>query len=92
MPTTREGRIVRLSAKRCDAVPDLSLGAGWRTVWEVAKFGDYTDLTASKQALSNYRVGNKKLHLSAQHAEIFSLTLKVKDHFLQKTLVFPVAK
>lgn len=59
-----------LSASRCDLVPDLSLGVGQRTVWEAAKFGDYTKLIVTKQGLSNYRVGNKKLQL--QHNTIKS--------------------
>lgn len=51
------GQIVWLSAERCDAVPDLSLGVGWRMVWKAVKSGDYTNLMASKQALSSYMSG-----------------------------------
>lgn len=61
-------------------------------VWEAVKLGDYINLVASKQALSVTRAENKKFQLSAQQVEILSLAIKVKDHFLQKTPVFPVAK
>lgn len=58
---------------------------------EAAKFGDYTKLMVTKQGLSNHRVGYKKLQL--QHNMLKScLILNIKDHLLQKTLVFPVAK